>query len=173
MQSLYQWDFLDFDDSRIEEIMAFNRREFAPNFDDGGFVEELVQGVINFRGDIDAIINEFAPDWPIETITLVDRNILRIGVYELKFHEGIPAKVAINEAIEVAKGFGGESSGRFVNGVLGAVYKDMLAKGEMKEVDKKKAEEAAKKQKEAEQASASAPDSVPESEEHTNEEGNE
>lgn len=136
LQSLYQFDFLDFPDERLEEIIAFNRQEFAPKFDDEGFVEELVHGVIKQRSEIDQIINRFAPDWPIETITLIDRNILRQGIYELKFAELIPAKVAINEAIELAKSFGGMSSGKFVNGVLGAIYKDMVAKGEMKAVDK-------------------------------------
>lgn len=121
--------------------MVFNRKEFAPKFDDEGFVESLVEGVVAHRSEIDAIITQFAPDWPLETLATVDRNILRLGVYELKYHDAIPAKVAINEAIELAKGFGGPSSGRFVNGVLGAVYKDMLAKGEIKQVDKNKKEE--------------------------------
>ena len=137
MQSLYQWDFLGQPMEKLAEIIAFNREEFAPNFDDGGFVQELIDQVLKRRQEIDEIITHFAPDWPIETITIVDRNILRVGVYELKFSEAVPSKVAINEAIELAKSFGGESSGRFVNGVLGAIYKDMLAKGEMKDIDKK------------------------------------
>ncbi len=136
LQSLYQYDFLDFPDERLEEIIAFNRQEFAPKFNDEGFVNQLVRGVVEHRPQIDEFINQFAPDWPIETITLIDRNILRQGIYELKFAENIPAKVAINEAIELAKGFGGLSSGRFVNGVLGAIYKDMVVKGEIKAVDK-------------------------------------
>ncbi len=136
LQSLYQFDFLEFPEEKLPEIIAFNRKEFAPKFDDEGFVETLVNGVSNNRQAIDDIINQFAPDWPIEMITLIDRNILRQGIYELKFAENIPAKVAINEAIELAKGFGGQSSGKFVNGVLGAIFKDMLAKGEIKQVDK-------------------------------------
>lgn len=136
MQSLYQWDFLGQDDARLPEVIKFNRAEFAPDFDDGGFVQELVDGTLKRRKEIDEIITHFAPDWPLETITIVDRNILRLGCYELKFSEAVPSKVAINEAIELAKSFGGEASGRFVNGVLGAVYKDMLAKGETKEIDK-------------------------------------
>ena len=138
MQSLYQWDFLGGAASgkTLEEVTAFNREEFAPNFDDGGFIAELVQGVVNRQKDIDEMIQHFAPHWPLESMTNVDRNILRLGVYELKFSTVVPSKVAINEAIELAKGFGGESSGKFVNGVLGAVFKDMVAKGELKEVDK-------------------------------------
>jgi N utilization substance protein B len=137
MQSLYQWDFLGQPQTGLPEIIAFNRREFAPDFDDGGFVQELLDGVIARREEIDAIITQFAPNWPIESITLVDRNILRMGVHELKFSPSVPSKVAINEAIELAKSFGGESSGKFVNGVLGAIYKDMLAKNEIKDIDKK------------------------------------
>lgn len=136
LQALYQWDFLGMPDEKLTEMIAFNRTEFAPKFDDEGFVEELVHGVVKHRSELDEIIMHFAPDWPIESITLVDRNVLRLGVYELKIADKIPAKVAINEAIELAKGFGGQASGRFVNGVLGAIYKDMVVKGEVKEVDK-------------------------------------
>ncbi len=140
LQTLYQWDFLGMNDEKIPEITQFNREEFAPKFDDEGFVDTLIDGVISNRSDLDEVIQEFAPDWPIDSITLVDRNILRMGVYELRYAEAIPAKVAINEAIELAKGFGGQSSGRFVNGVLGAIYKDTLAKGDVKEVDKRQEE---------------------------------
>jgi N utilization substance protein B len=140
LQSLYQWDFHEMPDDRLDEIIKFNRSEFAPKFDDEGFVEMLVQGVMKNRSKIDKIITKFAPSWPLDTITIIDRNVLRLGVFELKIAEAIPAKVAINEAIELAKGFGGQASGRFVNGVLGAIYKDMVSRGEVKEVDKKKPE---------------------------------
>jgi len=136
MQTLYQWDFNGKPEGRVPEIMAFCKEEFAPNFDDEGFVSDLVNGTLAKVEEIDATITAFAPEWPIDTITVVDRNVLRLGVYELKYSQSVPSKVAINEAIELAKGFGGEASGRFVNGVLGAIYKDMLAKGEIKEVDK-------------------------------------
>jgi N utilization substance protein B len=135
MQSLYQWDFSEQKDD-IHEVIKVNLAEFAPEFDDKSFCDELVTDVIKHLEEIDTIIAKYAPDWPISQITTVDRNILRIGVYELQFSETIPSKVAINEAIELAKTFGGESSGRFVNGVLGAIYKDMVVKGQMKEVDK-------------------------------------
>lgn len=137
MQSLYQWDFQGKPTKKeVDDIVSFNLKEFAPDFDDKGFIADLLDGVIGNIEKIDGIITEYAPDWPIEQITNVDRNILRIGVYELKLSETIPSKVAINEAIELAKTFGGESSGRFVNGVLGAIYKDMVVRGETKEVDK-------------------------------------
>lgn len=124
MQTLYEWDFNDRKQNLIE-LAKNNLREFAPDFNDGGFSERIVKGVEEHEQEIDEIVQKHAPEWPIQQITIVDRNILRIGIFELKFTSDIPPKVAINEAIELAKSFGGESSGRFVNGVLGAVYKDM------------------------------------------------
>src|SRR3989338_5244279 len=125
LQSLYQWDFLGMPDGgKLAEITAFNKEEFAPKFDDEGFIDELIVGVVNHQKDLDRIIIQFAPNWPIDSITIIDRNVLRLGIFELKFAQNIPAKVAINEAIELAKGFGGQASGRFVNGVLGAIYKE-------------------------------------------------
>ena len=141
MQSLYQWDFLGQEEGKLPEIVAFNREEFAPKFDDGGFIQTLVEGVVEHKYEIDGVIQQFAPDWPIESITIVDRNILRLGIFELKLTETVPSKVAINEAIELAKGFGGQSSGRFVNGVLGAIYKDMVLKNQLKDIDKKEEEQ--------------------------------
>ncbi|MDO8505330.1 MAG: transcription antitermination factor NusB [bacterium] len=138
MQSLYQWDFRGRDMAELQRSLERNLKEFAPEFDDVPFVENTVNGILTNADDIDALITKYAPQWPIEQITLVDRNVLRIGIYELKFNPDIPARVSINEAIELAKTFGGESSGKFVNGVLGAIYRSMTAKGETKEVDKNK-----------------------------------
>ncbi|MFH0952210.1 MAG: transcription antitermination factor NusB [Patescibacteria group bacterium] len=125
MQTLYGWDFNDLDKNKIQESLNYVQEEFAPDFDDEGFTKILVEGVLSNQQDIDKLITKYAPEWPIEQITTVDRNILRLGIYELKFNNEIPPKVAINEAIELAKTFGGEASGKFVNGVLGAIYKDM------------------------------------------------
>lgn len=135
MQVLYEWDFRGNDPSRIAEVVRLVREEFAPEFDDGGYVQRQVEGVVANMKGIDEILNEFAPNWTVDTMTLIDRNILRLGAYELRFDEAIPSKVAINEAIELGKTFGGEASGKFVNGVLGAILKDMAAKGIMKKVD--------------------------------------
>jgi ADP-ribose pyrophosphatase YjhB (NUDIX family) len=90
-------------------------------------MEELLKGTIEHKKDLDSIIEKAAPEWPIGRIAPVDRNVLRLGLQELLFADRnkVPAKVAINEAIELAKSFGGENSGRFVNGVLGAVYKEL------------------------------------------------
>ncbi len=136
MQALYQYDFRKDPPEAMPEIIRHSIHEFAPTYEDPGFIKELIDGVLGRQAEIDGIITHYAPEWPIEQITVVDRNILRIGVYELKWVPNIPSKVAINEAIELAKTFGGESSGRFVNGVLGAIFKDMVAAGELKEVDK-------------------------------------
>jgi len=128
MQSLFLWDFkgqqeMDLDDT-VKNVFA----NFAPDFDDHGFVKNLIKGVMAHLEEIDKYITLYATEWPLDQITIVDRNILRIGVFELVFNDDIPAKVAINEAIEIAKTFGSESSGKFVNGVLGAIYKDMEKK---------------------------------------------
>lgn len=130
MQSLYSWDF----NGKTADPLALlkdNFTEFAPDFHDEGFSETILRGVMAHIDDIDAMIVKYAPEWPLEQITIVDRNVLRIGIYELAFAGDIPPKVAINEAIEVAKGFGGESSGKFVNGVLGAVYRDLVSQGKI------------------------------------------
>ena len=127
MQSLYEWDFKGKDPKDLEGAIKRNVKEFGPGLEDSSFVEQLVNGVVKKMPKIDKIIEKSAPEWPIEQITIVDRNVLRIGLYELLFgnHQEVPPKVAINEAIELAKSFGGESSGRFINGVLGTVYREI------------------------------------------------
>lgn len=127
MQSLFEWDFNEQGDSNIEDIINRNVVEFAPGLDEAEFARKLVLGVVKEQAKLDNIIEKAAPDWPLNQIAAVDRNILRLGLYELLFsnRDEVPSKVAINEAIELAKTFGGENSGRFVNGVLGAVYKEM------------------------------------------------
>lgn len=133
MQTLYEWDFNGAQEKNLDTLLKQNLEEFAPGFNDEGFTKHLISGVLKNKKAIDQLISKFATEWPLEQITIVDRNILRIGIYELKFDPDIPSKVAINEAIEVAKTFGGESSGKFVNGVLGAIYKEMEKAGEIKE----------------------------------------
>ena len=137
MQVLYEWDFRGKENVRLPEVVGMVREEFAPSFDDGGYVERQVEAIVEKLPEIDAVIHTFSPNWTVETMTAIDRNILRLGVYELKFDPSIPSKVAINEAIELGKKFGGEASGKFVNGVLGAIVKDMAANGIVKEADQK------------------------------------
>ena len=135
MQALYEWDFRGRESANIEDSVAFIRGEFAPDFDDGGYVERQVKGVWQNLQAIDDLLNKFMPNWTIDTMTLIDRNVLRLGVYELKFDDTIPSIVAINEAIELGKTFGGDASGKFVNGVLGAIYKDSIEAGVRKQID--------------------------------------
>jgi len=128
MQSLFLWDFKGQQEKDLGDTVKNVFANFAPDFDDHGFVKNLIKGVMAHLEEIDKYITLYATEWPLDQITIVDRNILRIGVFELIFNDDIPAKVAINEAIEIAKTFGSESSGKFVNGVLGAIYKDVEKK---------------------------------------------
>ncbi len=127
MQTLYEWDFNGCNPGMVEGVLEKNLAEFGPGLEDKKFPRELVRGVIDKADKIDDIIEKSAPEWPISQIAMVDRNILRLGLYELLYgdYQAVPPKVSINEAIELAKSFGGESSGKFVNGVLGTVYREM------------------------------------------------
>ncbi len=125
MQSLFEWDF----NARVETLSTIVDRllgEFAGGAENQEFARDLTTGVAEHMDDIDKIIVETAPEWPIAQITVIDRNVLRVGIYELMFLKDVPPKVAINEAVEMGKIFGGESSGKFVNGVLGTLYKKMV-----------------------------------------------
>ncbi len=127
LQTLFEWDFKNSPEEDISDILERNESEFAPGNEDIPFMRKLLSYVTTKREIIDQIIEKAAPEWPIAKINAVDRNILRMGLGELLFgdHQEVPPKVAINEAIELAKTFGGDSSSRFVNGVLGAVYKEI------------------------------------------------
>ena len=158
MQSLFEWDFRMSDEGAngaalpegedIASIVERNKQEFGPGLEEEyGFVDRIVGGTIEHLPKLDAIIEQAAPAWPIDQITAVDRAVLRLGLYELLFgnRDEVPPKVAINEAIELAKAFGGESSGKFVNGVLGTVYREIGEPGKeyptREELAKKKQEE--------------------------------
>ncbi len=136
LRTLYEWDF--FNKKRSwEDIAKRNIEETSPHFKEKDFVYQLVSGVVENQKKIDQIIAIAAPEWPINKITLIDRNVLRLGLYELLYGEEdeVPPKVAINEAIELAKSFGGSSSGKFINGVLGTVYREMKEEKDKKEED--------------------------------------
>ncbi|HUT96375.1 MAG TPA: transcription antitermination factor NusB [Candidatus Paceibacterota bacterium] len=134
LQSLYE---LDFNSTRgrnnqeknidINKIIERNKQEFGSGIEENDFINNLTHGVLEHQSQVDDIITKSAPEWPLNQITIVDRNVLRIGIYELLFgdKEQVPPKVAINEAIELAKGYGGDSSGRFINGVLGTIFREM------------------------------------------------
>lgn len=130
MQSLYEWDFYGKKAGSLEKIIERNIQDFGPGLEDLKFVHELAEGVKRHIEAINKIIEKAAPEWPIAQIPLIDRNVLRIGLYELLYSnkEEVPPKVAINEAIELAKTFSGQISGKFINGVLGTVYKQLEQK---------------------------------------------
>lgn len=138
LQTLFEWDLNNIEKKDVAGVLERNIQEFAPNKADASFIEKLLDGVLGKQPELDQVIEKAAPEWPIDRISPVDRNILRLGLYELLFadRKEVPAKVAINEAIELAKQFGGENSSRFVNGVLGAVYKEIGEPGK-DEVGKK------------------------------------
>lgn len=127
LQSLYEWDFYDHKHD-LMEIVERNLKEFGPGIDEPEFVWRIVKGVIEKFNDLNEVIGKTAPEWPINQISPIDRNVLRIGLYELLFADPaeVPPKVAINEAIEMAKNFGGPNSPKFVNGVLGTIYREKM-----------------------------------------------
>ena len=130
LQTLYEYEFrMESKDptADVEEILVRNLNRYETAIDDKGFVGTLVNGVLTDQADLDAKIQPIAPDWPIDQIARIDRNILRIGLYEL-LHQAdvIPPKVAINEAVELAKAFGSDNSSKFINGVLGTAYRTLV-----------------------------------------------
>lgn len=142
LQALFEWDLNAVDKKEVISILDRNIEEFAQNKTDRPFMERLLNGILSKQTELDLVISKAAPEWPIDRISPVDRNILRLGLFELLFAERseVPAKVAINEAIELAKQFGGDNSSRFVNGVLGAVYKEIGEPGK-EEVSKRRKKE--------------------------------
>jgi transcription antitermination protein NusB len=139
LQTLFEWDFNGAQNTEIQTSLERNLREFGPGLEDDAFVIALTNQILEKRTVIDEIIQKAAPEWPIDKISIIDRNILRIGLTELLFGDRsqVPPKVAINESIELAKTFGGENSSKFINGVLGAVYKEIGEPGK-DEISKKK-----------------------------------
>lgn len=134
LQSLYEWDFYEHE-ADLAAIIDRNMKEFGPGIDEPDFVWRIAKGVIENIKEIDDIIKRVAPEWPLNQIAIVDRNVLRIGLYELLHADRneVPPKVAINEAIEIAKNYGGQNSPKFINGVLGTVYRELEAKEPKKE----------------------------------------
>jgi transcription antitermination protein NusB len=131
LQTLYEEDFRqEVGDASVDlqEILERNIGRYDETIEDKVFIEELVQGIKKHQTELDDTIRPVAPEWPIEQIARMDRAILRIGVYELLFEKGVPPKVAINEAVELAKAFGGDNSSKFINGVLGTVLRNQEEK---------------------------------------------
>jgi N utilization substance protein B len=152
LQTLYEQDFrreagdANFD---LEEVLARNIARYAEQVDDKAFIEKLVRGVAKAESKLDAQLQPIAPEWPIDQIARVDRVVLHIGLYELEHFKGTPPKVVINEAVELAKAFGGENSSKFINGVLGTVMRQREGGDEPKKPAKSEAEAVAEKTEEA------------------------
>jgi len=133
LQSLYEWDFYLSAGKQatkkpvLRNIAERNIKDFGPGLEDLDFIWRLIEGIEKHENELDKIIEKAAPEWPINQVAMVDRNVLRIGLFELLYSdkEEVPPKVAINEAIELAKTFSGPTSGKFINGVLGTVYKQL------------------------------------------------
>lgn len=119
MQTIYEWSFRDSCD--IDEVLVRNIHEYEDDIDED-YVRFVVTGAQSKIKELDDLIGKSAPEWPLEQISLIDKSILRIAIFELMHSPNVPAKVAINEAVELAKQFGGENSSKFINGVLGTVY---------------------------------------------------
>jgi len=141
IQALFQYDFQPchpepVEGTKIDNIIDYIVDEIEYNFEDKAFVKKITHGVLDNQSKIDAHIIKFAPEWPLDQITPIDRNILRVGIYELVFDLDIPAKVAIDEAIEMAREFSGESSRKFVNGVLGSIFKSINIKKKSEDKEK-------------------------------------
>lgn len=136
LQTLYEWDFWK-QSKDIKEILQRNLKSFGEGLSNKEYPQQLLDGILNHFDKLNELIISGAPEWPLNQINIIDRNILRIGIFELLFGDSkeVPPKVAINECVELAKTFGGDSSRRFVNGVLGTVYReieDVLHKKEKK-----------------------------------------
>ncbi len=126
LQTLYEWDFYK-RQKDITDILERNMQEFAPGVDEPDFAWRILKGIADHLSEIDETIVKNAPNWPLDKIAVIDRNVLRIGIYELLYadHNEVPPKVAINESVELAKNYGGPNAARFVNGVLGSLYVKM------------------------------------------------
>lgn len=130
LQTLYEYEFrVQSEDSQvdIEEILSRNLSRYESAIEDTAFVQELVEGVVKAQEELDAKIQPIAPEWPIEQIARIDRAVLRLGLYELLYRKDVvPPKVAINEAVELAKAFGSDNSSKFINGVLGTAFRTLV-----------------------------------------------
>jgi N utilization substance protein B len=127
LQTLYEQELrYDADDTHfnLDEVLKRNVARYQDMLDDVDFVERLVKGVSKHSDELDAKLQPVAPEWPIDQIARMDRIVLRIGLYELENEADVPPKVVINEAVELAKAFGGDNSSKFVNGVLGTVLRE-------------------------------------------------
>ena len=127
LQTLYEQDFrreVEDPGLDLEDVLVRNIARYEETIEDKAFIESLVHGVDQKGPELDDVIRPVAPEWPIEQIARMDRIILHIGAFELTYDKSVPPKVVINEAVELAKAFGGENSSKFINGVLGTLLRN-------------------------------------------------
>ncbi|HPI67004.1 MAG TPA: transcription antitermination factor NusB [bacterium] len=137
MQTLYEWDF-NHRSQKLSDLIENNIKEYAAGLEDVEFIRNLVRGITKNLAQIDEKVGQYATEWPLEKTTFIDRNILRLAIYEMCWVKEVPPKVIINEAIEMAKTFSGSAAGKFINGVLGAIYSkerggDKIDEGKVRE----------------------------------------
>ncbi len=148
LQTLYEQDFrleCDDDNFQLDQVLRRNIDRYKDTIDDQAFIEKLVKGVNSKIAELDAVLGPIAPEWPIDQIARMDRIVLRIGLYELLYEQDAPPKVVINEAVELAKSFGGDNSSKFINGVLGTALKQLEGQQEESKPIKAAAKKATKK----------------------------
>ena len=130
LQTLYEYEFRRQSEDAalvLSEVLERNIERYQESIEDKDFVQQLVDGVLEYQDDLDAKLQPMAPGWPLDQIARIDRNVLRIGLYELLYKKGsVPPKVVINEAVELAKAFGSDNSSKFINGVLGTAYRTLV-----------------------------------------------
>lgn len=129
LQTLYEYEFRHSSENAVDAnaVMERNLERYKEDIDDTAFIAALVHGVIGHTAELDGVLQPLAPDWPLAQVARIDRNILRMGLYELLYMaDDVPARVAINEAVELAKSFGSDNSSKFVNGVLGTAYRTLV-----------------------------------------------
>lgn len=152
LQTLYELDFrveVEEKDLDKDAILQRNIDRYKEVVEDKEFISSLVHGVSEKQQELDGIIQPVAPDWPLSQIARIDRNVLRIGVYELYYNDKVPKKVVINEAVELAKSFGSDNSSKFINGVLGTVLKQLEEKNATKKPEKAEKKTTTKKKDES------------------------
>lgn len=149
LQTLYEHDFrVNAGDTKfkIADALKRNVARYKNTVDDTPFVERLVKGTIKHQAELDAILQPIAPEWPIDQIARMDRVVLRMELFELKYETATPPKVVINEAVELAKAFGGDNSSKFINGVLGTAYRQISGQEVETAADDSKSEELVKEE---------------------------
>lgn len=130
LQTLFIWDFNEEDTAHLDFYIDYNLNKLDCGNCDRLFIANLAQNVIAKKIELDALINKYTTEWPVDRLTIIDRNVLRMAIYEMFYVQDIPPKVALNEGVELAKEYSGQSSQKFVSGVLGSIYEEFFKASE-------------------------------------------